>query len=383
MTGNNAGGRGRHRRALAAACVTVTGLGMAGSASAAHAAAAAHAQPRTTGPWRVVKTVTGPGDPYFSAVTAPSSTSAWAFEAVTEGPAKPTAWRLANGTWSQVPFPGGAGDIVESASSTSPSNVWAFTQIQYGPRNHYKARSRALRWNGSSWATMGSFRRNINGAAVIGPRDVWAFGSLFVPGANLGARHYNGHRWVNVRSGHGLVAGSALSASSVWAVGSTQVAHWNGHTWSRTSVASLLPKHTQLSLPELTGIYAQSAASVWAVGTANRQDEGGPAILLHYNGHTWSRVAARARHYSNPVQVVPDGAGGLWIPVPGILGGASHLLHYSGGHLTAVALPGGATRTSVNAVSSGPHGGVSFGAGFTHRANQPGRGQRAVILESR
>jgi hypothetical protein len=401
MTGNNTGRElRRHRRGPAAACAAATALAAAGAAAAAPAFAADHAapasrttaaapaagathpQPRTAGPWRTVKTVTGPGDPYFSAVTAPSSTSAWAFEAVAQGTARPEAWRLSGSTWRREPFPRGGGDIVDLASSTSPSNVWAFTQIQYSPRNHYQSRWRALRWNGSNWATVGSFRRGINGAAVIGPRDVWIFGSPFVPGANLGARHYNGQRWVDVPSGHGLVAGSALSATSVWATGGKQVAHWDGHTWSRTSVAALLPQDTELSHARMTGIYAQSASSVWAVGTGGRQDEGGPALLLHYNGHTWSKVAARSRNYSDPAQVVPDGAGGLWIPVPGSWGFDSRVLHYSGGHLAAVTLPGGPTRINVSAIASS-RGGVSFGAGFTHPAGRPDRDRQAVILESR
>jgi hypothetical protein len=147
-------------------------------------------------------------------------------------------------------------------------------------------------------------------------------------------------------------------------------------------VASLLPKDTELSHSALTGIYAQSATSVWAVGTGGRQDEGGPAVLLHFNGHTWSKVAARSRNYSDPAQVVPDGTGGLWIPVPGEWGFDSQVLHYSGGHLSAARLPGGPTRISVNAIASN-RGGVSFGAGFTHPVSRPDRDRQAVILESR
>jgi hypothetical protein len=392
MTGNNTGrDRWRHRRAQATACAAATALAAAGTAAvtpafaASHttaAAAATHTQPRTAGPWRIVKTVTGPGNPYFSAVTAPGSSSAWAFEAVTQGKARPTAWRLSGGTWRQAPFPGGPGDIVDLASSTSPTNVWAFTQLQDSALNHYKVRTRALHWNGSTWITVGTFRRGINGAAVIGPRDVWVFGSPFAPGANLGAWHYNGQRWVVTPSGHGLVAGSALSATSVWATGGKQVAHWDGQNWHRTSVAALLPRDTELSFSRMTGIYAQSASSVWAVGTGGRQDEGGPGVLLHYNGHTWSKVAARSRNVSNPAQVVPDGAGGLWIPVPGYWGSDSQILHYAGGHLAEVTLPGGPTRISVSAIASSP-GGLSFGAGFTHPASGPDRDGRAVILQSR
>jgi hypothetical protein len=347
-----------------------------GATATIPADAATHAQPHAAAAWRIVKTVSGPSDPYFSTVTAVSGTNAWAFGAAQDGKVKPTAWHLAGGTWSQVAFPGLGGEIVGSAGASSAGNVWAFTH------NQFNSRSRAVHWNGSNWTTAGSFTHPIGGAAVIGAQDVWVFGSPLAFHDSLGASHYNGHTWVNVPSGHGLTAGSGVSADSVWAVGGRHVAHWNGHTWSRTSVASLLPKDTELSHSELTGIYAQSASSVWAVGTGGRQDEGGPAVLLHFNGHTWSKVATDGLA-SDPAQVTPDGHGGLWIPVPGSDGGPSRILHYSGGHLTAVTVPGGGGRKlNVLAIAHGAGAGPSFAAGFTHKKNNFGVGLHAVILQS-
>ena len=369
----------RRRTRAAAACAAAATLAAAGAVAASSADAATHPQPHAghaAAAWRIVKTVNGPGDPYFSALTAVSGTRAWAFAAAQNGKVKPTAWHLAGGAWSEVAFPGRGGEIVGSAGSTSAGNAWAFTH------NQFNSRSRALHWNGSSWAAAGSFTHPIGGSAVIGPRDVWVFGSALAFHDSLGARHYNGHSWVSVPSGHGLIAGSGLSASNVWAVGGRQVAHWNGHTWNRTSVASLLPKDTQLSQSALTGIYAQSAADVWAVGTGGRQDEGGPTVLLHFNGHSWSKVITGQS--SDPAQVIPDGHGGLWIPVPGADGNASKILHYSGGQLAPVALPGGGGRKlNVLAIAHGPGGGPSFGVGYTHRKNNFGAGLHAVILESR
>jgi hypothetical protein len=366
---------GRRRRArAAAACAAAATLATAGAVAATSADAATHAQPHAAAAWRIAKTVSGPHGPYFSTVTAVSGTSAWAFEAAQNGKVKPTAWHLAGGSWSQVTFPGLGGEIVGSAGATSAGNVWAFTH------NQFNSRSRALHWNGSRWTVAGSFTHPVGGSAVIGAKDVWVFGSPLAFHDSLGASHYNGHRWVSVPSGHGLIAGSGLSAGNVWAVGGRQVAHWNGHTWSRTSVASLLPKDTPLSHSALAGIYAQSAASVWAVGTGGRQDEGGPTVLLHFNGHAWSKVVTGQS--SDPSQVTPDGHGGLWIPVPGSDGNASRILHYSGGHLSTVSLPGGGGRKlNVLAVAHAPGSGPSFAAGYTHRKNNFGAGLHAVILQ--
>jgi hypothetical protein len=55
-------------------------------------------------------------------------------------------------------------------------------------------------------------------------RDAWVFGRFFP----FDAWHYNGRRWSKVRWGHGLFDGSALSPHGIWAVGGTQVTHWNG-----------------------------------------------------------------------------------------------------------------------------------------------------------
>ena len=94
------------------------------------------------------------------------------------------------------------------------------------------------------------------------------------------------------------------------------------------------------SARDLVGIYARSWNNVWAVGTGGRQDEGGPTVVLHYNGHTWARVALDASS-GDPEQVIPDGSGGLWIPSRVGAGGPFQMLRYSGGHLKVVAVPGG------------------------------------------
>jgi len=124
-----------------------------------------------------------------------------------------------------------------------------------------------------------------------------------------------------VASGHGLEGGSGRSARDVWAFGGTDVAHWNGSAWSRTSVARLLPaaQKSHLNDPAVTGVFEQSADSVYATGNGNQQDDGGPVVLLHWNGHRWSKVAGGLFGFGvQPAQpIVSDGHGGLWIPTPG------------------------------------------------------------------
>jgi len=352
------------RVALLAAAVAA----VAGCAPAAAAASASASVPS----WHIVKSVhDGPlGD--FTAVTAVGRTGGWAFN----WGSVPTAWRLSGSSWTQVPFPGLANERVVAAGAVSASDAWAFTSNG--------TQSRALRWNGTTWTVERSFSRVIGGAAVLGASAVWVFGEPEVPGQGLGAWHYNGHTWFQPASGHGLDGGSGLSAADIWAFGGADVAHWNGSTWSRTSLASLLPAKQQLNDPTITGIYAQSRDSVYAIGNGNLQDEGGPLVILHWNGSAWSRVAQGNYGIGTlpDQQVSPDGHGGLWIPMPGYagLGQRGYMLHYSAGHLTVAGLPGGPDRISVDAVALIPGTTDLLGGGATHAVGNAGSNVTAVIL---
>jgi hypothetical protein len=317
------------------------------------------------------------GGPFggFSTVISVGRTGGWAFN---QG-SVPTAWRRSGSspsTWSQAPFPGQPNEAVVAAAATSPANVWAFTAGG--------AQSQALRWNGRTWTVRRSFAQQIGGAAVISASDVWVFGQPYFPGTGLGAWHYNGHTWSRVAGGGGLQGGSAVTADDIWAFDGSDVAHWNGSAWSRTSVAALLPPKQELNGPMLTGILAQSKDSVYAIGNGGRQDEGGPLVVLHWNGHRWSKVAEGNFGFgTQPLQQLSsDGHGGLWIPMPGVDGQKSYLLHYSPGHpLSEASLPVGPTRISVETVALIPGTSDVLAGGDTHASDNPGTNVVAVLLQ--
>src|SRR5215470_19004716 len=247
--------RGRPVAAAAAVTALAAAALAAGSLIAPHQASAATAVRPDAGGWRITLNLTAKHNPQFTSITATGPAAAWAFEAFDPGTgARSAAWQLTGGGWHKAPFPGRANEQVIAAASSSASNVWAFSNLNFGSGG-----SRALRWNGHAWTVLGTFGRPLAGAAVLGPKDVWAFGQdFFFRGKPLGARHWNGHHWTAPPSGHGLVAGSGLAANDVWAVGGKQVAHWNGHVWKRTSVASLLPRTTLFVHSSLVGVYEQS-----------------------------------------------------------------------------------------------------------------------------
>ena len=210
--------------------------------------------------------------------------------------------------------------------------MWAFTAQPGGA-------GRAVRWNGRRWAAAGRFGQAVGDAVVLGRADVWVFGQPGAPGGGLGAWHYNGTDLAaRPRPAGGLTGGSALGRDSIWAVGGKTAAHWNGRTWSRTSLARVLPRNTQFCRPTADQVLARSATDVWAVGAGHCEDERGPFYLLHFNGSRW-RLVWRSARYGEPLQVVPDGSGGLWIPAVAGFPGTFAMLHYTGGHLRAGRAP--------------------------------------------
>jgi hypothetical protein len=358
-------------RRTARRVTAITTVLLAAAAAVSGSALTAQAAGPATPSWHIVKQVHNGPFGGFTAVTAVGKNGGWAFN---QG-SVPTAWRRSGSTWTQVSFPGKANEVVVATGATSASDVWAFTAGG--------AQSRALRWNGRTWTVQRTFPDQIGGAVVINHRDVWVFGQPFFPGTGLGAWHYNGSTWTRVTSGHGLQGGSALSASDIWAVDGADVAHWNGSTWSRTSVAHLLPAKQPLNGPALTGIFAQSGHSVYAIGNGGLEDEGGPLVVLHWNGRQWSKVAEGNYGFGvQPMQQAsPDGHGGLWLPMPGVDGQRSYLLHYSAGHLTQAALPGGEHRMSVEAIAPIPGTTDVLAGGDTHAYDKPGTNVTAVVLE--
>jgi hypothetical protein len=130
--------------------------------------------------------------------------------------------------------------------------------------------------------------------AAPGADDAWAFGTTNgagepAPGTPV-ADHWNGTKWSSSPLPSGLsstiVAASAVSASSVWAVTEVggDILHWNGGKWS---VAEDAPGTDLL----FTGITAVSNSDVWAFGSSSV----GPGLgTWHYNGHTWTQVNGSA-----------------------------------------------------------------------------------------
>lgn len=343
----------------------VASLLAVGAASAASAAAGA--PPVAPPHWHIVKTVKTNANANFTAVVATGKTTGWAFDGFAS-PGGESAWERAGNVWKKVPFPGKSTEAVAVAAATSPSDVWAFGDDISGTA------SRVLKWTGTKWAVVKTFGGDIYGATVLGSKDVWVFGEI--PGFNpaIGVWHYNGKTWSRI--GKGIGGGSALNDHDVWGFTATNIEQWNGHKWTATSVKSLLPPRQRggLNDPQVVGILARADNNVYAIGSSNTQDDGGPVVVLHYNGHKWSKVAQGEFGYG-PFGVAGqsqtfsyDGNGGLWLAMNGPVGGTSFLVHYAGGKLTKAAVPGNPANLTISSVARIPGTKQQLAGGFTHPA---------------
>jgi hypothetical protein len=269
-----------------------------------------------------------------------NATSAWLFEQQTTRSEHPTAWLVHGSALTKYAFPSNRGESMMGAAAAGPDDVWAVSL------------HRAFAWNGSSWRVIRSFVPSVYVYSVL---PLSSGGTLLF--TSDGTWYYNGTSWSREPSGSGLVDASALSATSVWAVNlAHDVARWNGRTWTKTSLARLLPPSPELCDYGLTGVDAVSARDVWVLAAGNCEDFGGPLLLLHYDGHRWAK-AALTGSYGRAEGATPDGSG-LWLSVSGGAGGSSSLYRYSAAKMTRVRLPiptRPAMLLNPPAATAGPH----------------------------
>jgi hypothetical protein len=364
----------------------IAGLFIAGAATAGIAtasSAATGAAPAAAKHWRIVFRApkVSPAEQFtqgFTAVVATGKTTGFAFNGMGAGaPGGETAWERTGAAWKKVPFPGSSGESVDYAAASSPSDVWAFGDSQT------LGAARVLRWTGSKFAVVKTFGGPIWGASVRGPKDVWVYGlapaGFAFDAPDIGIWHYNGHTWT--RAGKNISGGSALNDHDVWGFTTTSVEHWNGRQWTATSVKSLLPPKAPKpahSNPQVVGILALSDRNVYAIGNGTYQAVGGPVVVLHFNGRSWSKLATGQFGFG-PFwqQSSSDGSGGLWLPMATGLNG-TFLVHYADGKITKAAV--NAATLTVDSVSRIPGTTQMLAGGFTHAPD--GTNVDAALLQA-
>jgi hypothetical protein len=170
----------------------------------------------------------------------------------------------------------------------------------------------------------------------VSATDLWVLGQNDTTSAPL-VWHGNGRTWTQIsvpsrllHGGAALVGITATSADNAWAVGvsgagGTLILHWNGHAWSRQASPNL---------PKLTGglssITATSARDAWAVGDqCSMTSQACSPLILHWNGASWSKT-------KNPQVALP------------LNGGSTVLIHWNGKTWSHVPSPTAGVRGSTD-----------------------------------
>jgi hypothetical protein len=287
-----------------------------------------------------------------AAFAAPSARTAWVFGEADFGALH--AYSLVGGKWRQKPIPAaltGTSINVYAAAGSAADNVWLLgSQAVSGNETP----EYASRWNGHGW--MQHKLRSItdvDSAVTLSPSDTWIFGRA-PGGRTLGrpeAQRFSGTAWTTVPTPAFVLAASAPSARSIWALGPTLATvnkpandwrmvfmHWRGSSWGVLPAARFrLPDGRAAEVLQFTAL---SATDLWAIAGPVINPCGcvtAPAGLLleHWNGHRWSETKLPGDRAA--VGPAADGAGGVWLATR--RGQKEYFLHFHDGKLTAVPVP--------------------------------------------
>lgn len=259
--------------------------------------------------WSVSPSPNPVGDDTLFAVAAISTSDVWAVGSSNQGSATPhTLTEHWNGSsWSVIASPnaGPTFNKLLAVTAISSSNVWA---VGYYQTNSGSVQTLVEHWNGSAWSVVTSANSSapanqLFGVTAVSATDVWAVGSSqFNNTTQSLAEHWNGSSWSVVASPNpgssftSLRAVAAVSSNNVWAVGSyinlqgipqTLTERWNGTKWSM--IASANPGVDGDSLSGVARIPGSS--QLWAVGDTFDSTSGQP-LTERWNGSKWSVVAS-------------------------------------------------------------------------------------------
>jgi hypothetical protein len=217
-----------------------------------------------------------------------------------------------------------------------------------------------------AWGTEPSpnagFPRNVLEAVdAVSPSDAWAVGSYntFTNHPRPLVERWNGIEWGSVEvswNQEGELFGvAALAPNDVWAVGGNQeggqavIAHWNGTGFSRVSHPNPGPFN------RLYAVTALAANDVWAVGEYTNSVS--RTFTLHWDGSSWTQVPSpNGGGYNHLYGVTALAPNDVW--AVGSAGNSTLALHWDGSQWTRVPTPSPGFAPKLRAVSASPDGTV-------------------------
>lgn len=263
--------------------------------------------------WKLVQTPSaGTGDNNLVAVTAPSSTNAWAVGRSTPTSTSETRTLIEHWDgkeWKIVTSPSsGQGSWLGDVKAVAANDVWAVGAFYNLSGN---LQTLVEHWNGNAWSIVsspdpGGSYNDLAQLAIVTPKNIWAAGSSSNDSGATSqtlVERWNGKTWQIVPSLNApnaiysdLGSIAAVDASDIWVAGSSEsyasyttstlVERWSGSSWQIVPSPNVGTHGSVLS-----GIAAVSAGELWAVGSYIDPSDFLPRTLIErWNGKTW-RVA--------------------------------------------------------------------------------------------
>jgi hypothetical protein len=292
---------GMKRRTTVMTAALAAGIGLAGVTGLAAPATARASTPRS---WNLIFQARDQG--IFQSIAAVSSTNVWAVAELARGSGivyRPFITHFDGKAWKAVTIRG-ARMTSDAVQATSPTDVWVFG-LTLNPQNI--AASGAYRWDGKHWRKIPVPRNTyLQGTVVLGPSNVWAFGSSgTLPGDVF---HWNGRKWGHYNLNFFPQFISASSARNVWLTGMTRVGkkekatayRWDGSRWRAVPTP-----HPVIDFGP--GVTALSPSNVWIGWETTTMTSG-----AHWNGRRWRVITAPGNVDANGYNIIPDGRGGYW-----------------------------------------------------------------------
>ena len=262
------------------------------------------------------------------------------------------------GQWTEVP--GGAAphsSQLDCVAVVSANDIWAVGT--WGGANGL-----VEHWDGTNWsvAAVQAEGSSLYGVAARSSRDVWAVGSIVVPGGqeHTLAEHWNGRRWAvvpspNVGTYNELNSVCVISHNDAWAVGNSFpdgvyiLMHWDGTSWS-------LVDAPPANGSALSSLKAFATDDVWAVGEKDFDvnQNTGSTFTLHWDGATWSEVPSPNVSDDTFLHAV-DGAApnDVWaVGYSGFSSVGALTMHWDGTDWTVVPTPVDGSFSAVKASSA-------------------------------
>jgi hypothetical protein len=286
------------------ACIVLTGLFLHPWKTASAAIVSTHGRSSTCGSWTVASSPNpGTSSNTLGGVAAVATGNIWAVGSYSNGSGGfPLIEHRSNFKWTVVSSPSIAGSL-SGIAAIAANNIWAVGE------NDSSSMQETLieHWNGTAWKIVASpnFAPSGNSLAAISAvsaSDIWAVGTTTSASSSSGYQplieHWNGAKW-SISSSPAIAGGfssvAAIGSNDVWAVGArsapnvtqTLTEHWNGTKWS--IVSSPNPS----IINGLSSVVAISANNVWTAGTYTNSPAPSAEytpLIEHWNGTKWSVV---------------------------------------------------------------------------------------------